>query len=266
MKEGSSHRRVVDGALAGLRVLGLTLSALALSAAFAVRCPCQQAEPAAADPCAGATSTYASSECWRKQYEVANAELNRVYREIMGRLPDAEKSKLHESQRAWIPKKEEKGDKTAADWSETYAPIMKTVALTEETQARTAELRKSYGYLLSPEGAGTVKPEGAGGETAAPPAKTPGKEPVVTGSWIQVTGPADFESMDLALEGGDRVFRSYLHERPAWFGRWQLLGDRLTAQTDDGEKVFWTVVSASSDKLVLREDGEKEVTVFKKAK
>ena len=79
-------------------------------------------------------------------------------------------------------------------------------------------------------------------------------------------GPADFDSMDLALDGGERVFRSYLHERPAWFGHWQLAGDRLTAQTDDGEKIVWTVISASSDRLVLKGDGEKEETVFKKAR
>lgn len=267
MKDRSVRRCVVNGSLSGAGVLSLVFFALALSAAFAVRCVCQQAEASAADPCAGAKSTYASSECWRKQYEAADAELNRVYQEIMARLPDAEKAKLRESQRAWIPKKEKKGDEAAANapWH-VHAPIMKTIALTEETQARTAELKKSYGYLLSSEGAGSAKLEGTGGGTAPSPAKASGQEPAVTGSWIQVKGPADFDSMDLALEGGDRVFRSYLHERPAWFGHWQLSGDQLTAQNDDGEKIAWTVVSASSDKLVLREEGEKEVTVFKKAK
>lgn len=244
----------------------MTLSALALCAAFVVKCPCQQAEPPAADPCAGAKSTYASSECWRKQYEQADAELNKVYKEIMGRLPDAEKAKLRESQRAWIPKKEKKGDEAAANapWH-VNDPTMKTIALTEETQARTAELKKAYGQYLSPAGASGAQTGGAGAGAAAPVAKSQGNELSVEGWWIPVKGPADIESMHLSTEGGNRVFASYLHDRPFMFGSWQLAGDRLTVETG-AAKTVWTVVSASSNKLVLREDGEKEVTIFKKAK
>jgi len=246
--------------------LGAMLLALGLATA-GLPCACQQTQPAAAEPCAGATSTYEMSECWGKQFELADAELNRVYKAIMARLPDAEKAKLRDAQRAWIPKKEKKGDEAAAEYEGgTFAPVAKTIALTEATQARTAELKKTYGQYLASASAAAAKSEGAGPGSPPSPAKSTFGESELAGSWIQVKGPTDFESMSLAVEDGQKVFRSYLHDRPLWFGHWQLSGDQLTAQTETGEKLVWTVVSASGAKLVLREDGEDEQTVFKRAK
>ena len=47
---------------------------------------CQQSQASAAKPCENAQSTAEMLDCWDNQYKQADAELNKVYKEIMSRL------------------------------------------------------------------------------------------------------------------------------------------------------------------------------------
>ena len=62
------------------------------------------------------------------------------------------KLQLRDVQRAWIPYKEKKGEAAAAQYQGgTLAPVSQLMALTEETQNRVAELKKTYRDVLPDE-------------------------------------------------------------------------------------------------------------------
>ena len=135
---------------------------------------CQQSQASAAKPCENAQSTAEMLDCWDNQYKKADAELNKVYKEIMSRLGDKEKVKLRDAQRAWIPYKEKKGEAAAAqDEGGTLAPVSQPMALTEETQNRVAELKKTYRDVLPDEVLTTPQPEAKPSTPTPPPVQPP---------------------------------------------------------------------------------------------
>ena|SRR5262245_54907458 len=51
----------------------------------------------------------------RAKFEQADAELNKTYRAVLAKLPDAEKQKLKETQRAWIASRDAKAADAAKE-------------------------------------------------------------------------------------------------------------------------------------------------------
>ena len=88
----------------------------------------------------------------------------------------------------------------------------------------------------------------------------------IIGTWVSVKGPADFDSMEFAVEDGERIFRSWMHDRPAMFGHWDSDGSSIKAEGTGDLQIQWSVISVSKNKLVLRENGEQKKSVFRRAK
>jgi hypothetical protein len=100
----------------------------------------------------------------------------------------------------------------------------------------------------------------------APSGAAAGDEAVLIGAWIHVSGPAYFEEMAFNVEDGERVFASWLHRRPFITGHWSLSGNTLKVEYHGKIQKVWTVVQADRSRLLLREDGLQEITVYKKAR
>ena len=127
------------------------------------RCPeirqeLERNEIAAQDPCnRGGALDF--TECARRAYEKADAELNRVYRDLIAILPDGEgvdgltKTKLREEERKWVRWKE---SYCAAIGEKTGGVQMWKSAYTVECWARVTEdqTRKLKGMLKKARDAG----------------------------------------------------------------------------------------------------------------
>ena len=103
-------------------------------------------------PCEGRGSQAEASGCARREFQAADAELNRAYNRLDGILDAAEKALLKQSELAWIKYR----DTTCAFESSQYAggtmrPMIESYCLARVTKARTTELREQY-ELRSNEG------------------------------------------------------------------------------------------------------------------
>ncbi len=100
-------------------------------------------------PCAGAQNTIEISECWQNQYNKADAELNKIYKEIMANLDQNGKNKLRDSQRTWIAYRDKQADEASSQYEGgTLASVAHIQTLAELTQKRVKELKDTYGYGL----------------------------------------------------------------------------------------------------------------------
>lgn len=108
-----------------------------------------------ANPCADAGNTIEIRECLDKAYTRADAELNAVWKQVMGHVGDADylpakertawKDELLESQRAWIQFKEHDCDAVGFEWyGGTGAAGAMLNCLLAHTEARTADLKERY--------------------------------------------------------------------------------------------------------------------------
>ena len=96
-------------------------------------------------PCEGHGSQAEASGCARREYEAADAELNKAYNRLAGVLDAQEKALLKESELAWIKYR----DSNCVFESSQYAggtmrPMIESFCLTRVTKARTAELKEQY--------------------------------------------------------------------------------------------------------------------------
>jgi uncharacterized protein YecT (DUF1311 family) len=79
----------------------------------------------------------------RAEFERADAELNKTYKTLLARLPDAEsKQKLQDSQRAWIAFRDAEAS-FAADQVRggSAAPVVRYTSMTESTEQRIKQLK-----------------------------------------------------------------------------------------------------------------------------
>lgn len=108
-----------------------------------------------ANPCSDARNTIEIRECLDKAYMRADAELNAVWKQVMGQVGDADylpakertawKDELLESQRAWIQFKEHDCDAVGFEWyGGTGAAGATLNCLLAHTEARTADLKERY--------------------------------------------------------------------------------------------------------------------------
>src|SRR5262245_30592982 len=78
----------------------------------------------------------------RSDFAKADAELNKTYRMVLAKLPDAEKQKLKETQRAWIASRDAEAAAAAKEASGgSIAPTVRYGRMTDLTRKRISELK-----------------------------------------------------------------------------------------------------------------------------
>jgi uncharacterized protein YecT (DUF1311 family) len=104
------------------------------------------ATPAAAQQtrgdCGAEHTTLAMRACYARAAATADAELNRVYRTLVGTLGAGRRAKLLTAQRAWLKYRDAHCAFMASE-SEggTLEPVQRAACAVETTRARTRELR-----------------------------------------------------------------------------------------------------------------------------
>jgi uncharacterized protein YecT (DUF1311 family) len=94
------------------------------------------------NPCAGAENTIDMTDCWHKQYDAADLELNSVWKQLMSSLPEADRQKLKLEQRAWIAKRDATAEQEAQQYEGgTFEGIAKLSSLAMQTKERIKELK-----------------------------------------------------------------------------------------------------------------------------
>ena len=95
-----------------------------------------------ADPCTHAQSQAEMNDCAGKEYKAADAVLNQVYRQLVAKLDDEEKSQLKEAQTAWLKYRDLNCDFVADQYKGgTIRPTIHGLCLADVTKNRTTELR-----------------------------------------------------------------------------------------------------------------------------
>jgi len=78
----------------------------------------------------------------RSDFAKADAELNKTYRAVLAKLPDVEKEKLRETQRAWIASRDSEGASAAKEANGgSIGPTLRYGRMTDLTQKRITELK-----------------------------------------------------------------------------------------------------------------------------
>ena len=96
-------------------------------------------------PCEERGSQAEASGCAHREFQAADADLNRTYNRLAGILDAEEKALLKTSGLAWLKYR----DSTCTFESSQYAggtmrPMIESFCLTRVTRARTAELKEQY--------------------------------------------------------------------------------------------------------------------------
>lgn len=82
-------------------------------------------------------------------------------------------------------------------------------------------------------------------------------EKIIHGAWLEANADAPFEQMEFSVEGKQKVFNSWLHDRPEISnGSWSLQGCKLhiAHPTDDNLNYNFSV-RLNHGKLELKEKG-----------
>ena len=96
------------------------------------------------DPCADAQTTAEMRDCTGKEYKQADAELNRVYKQLMSKLEDeGHKTALKNAQQTWIRYRDTNCEyESYLNRGGTIYSVIYTGCLTRMTKERTTELRE----------------------------------------------------------------------------------------------------------------------------
>src|SRR5688572_24967809 len=77
----------------------------------------------------------------------------------------------------------------------------------------------------------------------------------IVGAWSCDRGPCIDPEIEFAIEDGERIFRSWLHHRPALRGTWSVEGSTLIVNSGGGSSEY-RIVRVNRKELVLRQDDE----------
>jgi uncharacterized protein YecT (DUF1311 family) len=96
------------------------------------------------DPCANAQTTSEMRDCAGKEYKQADAELNKVYKQLMSKLEDeGHQAALKSAQQAWIRYRDTNCEYEGyLNRGGTIYSVVHTGCLTRMTKERTTELRR----------------------------------------------------------------------------------------------------------------------------
>jgi uncharacterized protein YecT (DUF1311 family) len=105
---------------------------------------CSAQEQKKPDPCENAQTTAEMRDCAGKEYEAADAELNKVYQQLMSKLDtEGHQTALKEAQLAWIKFRDANCDfESYLNRGGTIYPIVNTGCQTGMTINRTKELQE----------------------------------------------------------------------------------------------------------------------------
>jgi uncharacterized protein YecT (DUF1311 family) len=96
-------------------------------------------------PCEGNGSQAEASGCARREFQAADAELNKAYNRLAGILDADEKALLKESELAWIKYRDSNCTFESSQYAGgTMRPMIESFCLARVTKARTAELKEQY--------------------------------------------------------------------------------------------------------------------------
>ena len=95
-------------------------------------------------PCADAQNQQEMNRCAAEEYKKADAELNRVYQQLLPKLEAAHKEKLKAAQRSWLAFRDAHCDYEAFIFEGgTMQPLIQASCLEAVTRERTKQLRAS---------------------------------------------------------------------------------------------------------------------------
>ncbi|HEX8335901.1 MAG TPA: lysozyme inhibitor LprI family protein [Pyrinomonadaceae bacterium] len=96
-------------------------------------------------PCEERGSQAEASGCAHREYQAADAELNKAYNRLAGILDAEEKALLKTSELAWIKYRDSNCTFESSQYAGgTMRPMIESFCLTRVTRARTAELKEQY--------------------------------------------------------------------------------------------------------------------------
>ncbi|MET0649756.1 MAG: lysozyme inhibitor LprI family protein [Pyrinomonadaceae bacterium] len=122
-------------------ILCALLATALLSAAAGAKT--QQQRPV--QPCEERGSQAEASGCAHREYQAADAELNKAYNRLAAILDADEKALLKTSELAWIKYRDADCTFESSQYAGgTMRPMIESFCLTRVTKARTAELNEQY--------------------------------------------------------------------------------------------------------------------------
>ena len=96
-------------------------------------------------PCEERGSQAEASGCAHREYQAADAELNKVYNRLAAALDAEDKALLKASELAWIKYRDSTCEFESSQYKGgTMRPMIESFCLTRVTKARTAELKEQY--------------------------------------------------------------------------------------------------------------------------
>ena len=96
-------------------------------------------------PCEGHGSQAEASGCARREFQAADAELNKAYNRLAGILDAEEKALLKTSELAWLKYRDSNCTFESSQYAGgTMRPMIESFCLARVTRARTAELKEQY--------------------------------------------------------------------------------------------------------------------------
>lgn len=96
-------------------------------------------------PCEERGSQAEASGCAHREYQAADAELNKAYSRLAGLLDAEEKARLKEAELAWIKYRDSNCTFESSQYAGgTMRPMIESFCLTRVTKARTAELKEQF--------------------------------------------------------------------------------------------------------------------------
>ena len=108
-----------------------------------------QGKAQAKDPCGNVITQFEMNQCAAKEYQKADAALNRVYKQVMDKSSLEEKVKLKTAQLAWIKFRDAECDyESAENIGGTIYPLIHSGCLTTMTELRIKQLREHLANKL----------------------------------------------------------------------------------------------------------------------
>jgi uncharacterized protein YecT (DUF1311 family) len=95
------------------------------------------------DPCPGSNTQFELNQCAARARDSADAELNKVYRELLKNTSGAERAKLRAAQLAWIKFRDAQCDyESVGNKGGSIYPMVYSFCLAGVTKARVEQLRE----------------------------------------------------------------------------------------------------------------------------
>jgi len=113
-----------------------------------VTAPAQKKRQATKDPCPGAYSQYEMNVCAHREFQAADAALNRAYNQLSSKLDEGRRAKLKEAELAWLKYRDGNCEFVSSEYEGgSIRPMIHSFCLADVTRARTAELKRQLKEL-----------------------------------------------------------------------------------------------------------------------